>query len=107
MVTLTVPVFVSVTGRVEVVLIRMLPKATAVRLGVRIPIVGAAVDAPAPDAALVTPAQLESPATAASSAIGANRANRPRTLHLPRALAAGATVAWFCCRAWDFMTSPV
>jgi hypothetical protein len=36
-VTLAVPVFVRVTGTVAVVFIRMLPNATVVALGVRIP----------------------------------------------------------------------
>jgi hypothetical protein len=96
MVTLAVPVFVSVTGRFVVVLIRMLPNATVVRLVVRTPTEGAAAAA---EVAPVTPAQLERPATAARSARGAIRANKPRKLLLPRVLAAGATVAWFGCWA--------
>jgi hypothetical protein len=88
MVTLAVPVFVSMTGKVAVVLTRMLPKATVVRFGVRIPVAGAA----GANAAPVTPAQLESPATAASSAMGATRANRPRKLGLRRDFAAGMPI---------------
>jgi len=76
-VTSAVPKFVRVIGTLAVVFIRMLPNETLVTLGVSVPTGGVATSVFA-GAALVTPAQLESPATATRTATIASKPKRFR-----------------------------
>jgi hypothetical protein len=89
-----VPEFVSITHDDALLLTSTLPKLTVVALGVRItelkPTGGVTAGA---GAALVTPAQPESPITEASAARATKRPNVPRRFRLPQVLETRATIA--------------
>jgi hypothetical protein len=89
-----VPEFVSITHDEALLLMSTLPKLTVVALGVRITVLKptGCVTAGA-GAALVTPAQPESPITEVSAARAANSPNIPRRLRLAQVLETRATIA--------------